>query len=337
MKGNYSYAAARVKAKRARLLSRDSYPRVMAMSIPEISRFVGELEYGREIAKMAERFSGFDLLEAGTYSNMAHTFRQIIIFCKGDLREMMANYLRRWDIWNIKTVLRGKSYGASAEEIKITLVPAGELRTALLYEMAETRDVDKITELLSGTIYEPALKQDSIEKIENELDRTYYKFLLRSATVKTRAGLLFRTFVKHEIDAVNLKTLIRLKYSDIESEKIRSYMLEGGHLFGRETLKRLAQAENWDAFVTELRRFPIFTRLESKLPQKGGSLYQVIREIERWLLETADAFSHLYPVSVLPILSYILRKETEVNNLRIIARGKESGLEEEVVKSQVIA
>ena len=42
------------------------------------------------------------------------------------------------------------------------------------------------------------------------------------------------------------------------------------------------------------------------------------------------------PLSVLVILDYIVRKDREVQNLRIIARGKESGLSPEVIRELLV-
>ncbi len=43
-----------------------------------------------------------------------------------------------------------------------------------------------------------------------------------------------------------------------------------------------------------------------------------------------------YPLSILPVLSYMLLKKIEVDNLRIIARGKESGMEVEDIREQLV-
>ena len=47
-------------------------------------------------------------------------------------------------------------------------------------------------------------------------------------------------------------------------------------------------------------------------------------------------FSYLYPLSVLPVLDYLLKKEREVYNLRAIIRGKEAGLSNEIIEDLVV-
>ena len=55
----------------------------------------------------------------------------------------------------------------------------------------------------------------------------------------------------------------------------------------------------------------------------------------RYLARQSEKFSHVYPLSVLPIVDYIIRKKIEVDNIRIIARGKESGLDTDQIKEAV--
>jgi V/A-type H+-transporting ATPase subunit C len=47
-------------------------------------------------------------------------------------------------------------------------------------------------------------------------------------------------------------------------------------------------------------------------------------------------FSYLYPLSVLPVLDYLLKKEREVYNLRAIIRGKQAGLSNEIIEELVV-
>ena len=117
-KGNYAYATARIKSKKSLLLTNDNYPKLLMMDLNEIGRFMGETQYKTEMAELASKYSGVDLIELGTSRNLAHTYRSIIGFCSGDLKEIVAGYLRRWDMWNIKTILRGKYSNATVEEIQ---------------------------------------------------------------------------------------------------------------------------------------------------------------------------------------------------------------------------
>ncbi|MBQ2485987.1 MAG: V-type ATPase subunit [Candidatus Methanomethylophilus sp.] len=126
-KGNYAYIVARVKAKKAGLLKDDAYSKMLMMSLPEISRFISESGYQKEITELTGKYSGVDLIEHATYTNMARLYRSILESSEGDLKEMIVSDLERWDIWNLKVILRGRSFGLPADGIREDLVPAGVL------------------------------------------------------------------------------------------------------------------------------------------------------------------------------------------------------------------
>ena len=76
-KGNYAYTTARVKARKSLLLGDDVYMKMLLMDLPEISRMLGETVYQKEMAELAGRIEGVDLIEHATYRNMARSFRSI--------------------------------------------------------------------------------------------------------------------------------------------------------------------------------------------------------------------------------------------------------------------
>ncbi|MGI0148508.1 MAG: V-type ATPase subunit, partial [Thermoplasmata archaeon] len=156
--GNYPYVTARVRAKKSALLSADVYERMLLMEIPQIARILGEGAYKAEILALAAKASGVDLIELATSRNLAAVFAQIIGFSEGELRQMIAWYLDRFDVQNIKTIVRGKLFGASAAEIQEDLVPAGSMKESFLQALIELPTLDEVFDKLEGTIHAQALK-----------------------------------------------------------------------------------------------------------------------------------------------------------------------------------
>jgi V/A-type H+-transporting ATPase subunit C len=344
--GNYANATTRVKARKAFLFPRETYLKLLQMDVPEISRFIGESKYKDEIDELATKYSGIDLMEHALNLNLARDFGQIMGFCKGELRLLIGAYLNRWDVWNIKSILRGKSFGASEDEIRETLVPAGSINMQKLNEIVRKNTIaDVIDGLTSTMFYKPLTsamdeynKTHLLSAFENALDKAYYANLLTLDIPNTKADELFINFIRHEVDFINLRTLFRLKRENVEHDKIMAYMIPGGSRFTIEGLRKLAQAPNYNEFVNMLKEYPNWDQLSAAVQksQETGSLNSVEIALRKELIAYGDKISHLYPLSITPILGYIIRKNTEVNNLRIIARGKESHLSDEVIKNQLV-
>jgi V/A-type H+-transporting ATPase subunit C len=61
-----------------------------------------------------------------------------------------------------------------------------------------------------------------------------------------------------------------------------------------------------------------------------------MRALEKHILREATKHANIHPLSILPVLDYLLAKKSEVDNIRIIARGKEDGLDDETIKNLLI-
>jgi len=61
-----------------------------------------------------------------------------------------------------------------------------------------------------------------------------------------------------------------------------------------------------------------------------------VAALDKQLILSAQSFSHRYPLSVLPVVDYVLRKKVEVDNLRVLALGKAAGLPEATLKELLI-
>lgn len=345
-KGNYAYACARIRAKKSLLLRKDNYPKLLMMDLNEIGRFLGETQYHVEMAELASRYSGVNLIEIGTSRNLARIYRQVLNFCSGELKNMVSSYLARWDEWNVKTILRGKHYGATVEEIVEDLVPAGRFDEEYLRSLIGLESVSDILDAVGkkgGSAIPNEIRASyedtgTLEPLEEYFDKIYYSRLLESIRGKKRPERLFLAFIQKEIDINNLRTLLKLKREGIPFERVRIYFIDGGKELRVNELVRLAGIESFEQMLDELSRFSFYEQIKDVLEdaKETGSLTKVMLALQRYLAKEAEKFSHQFPLSILPILDYMLRKKVEVDNIRIIARGKESGLDADVIKGLLV-
>lgn len=345
-KGNYAYACARVRAKKSLLLTKDNYPKFLLMDLNEIGRFLGETQYQTEMSALASRWDGVNLIELGTSRNLARVYSEILGFTNGDLHQMVAGYLARWDAWNIKTILRGKYYGASIDDIKEDLVAAGQLSEDDLNKLVAMGSVREVLEALkklnaasiSEELASSVERTGTLAQIEDFLDKAYYQKLVATINTRTKAGKIFHSYVAREIDAMNVMTLLKCKRENLTADRIVGFFVFGGAEITEKEFARLSSLEGTDQLVTELAKLRMNEDIKDSLDafRRTGSLSEVALALQRYTLKSAEKFSHVYPLSVLPIVDYIIRKKIEVDNIRIIARGKESGMDPELIKKLLV-
>ena len=334
---NYAYAVTRVRAMKSNLVPRESYPRLLNMGIDEITRFIQESEYKNDVDELAMKYSGGDLAEHALNRNLALTYDKLGRITSGELNYLITAYLKRYEIWNIKTLLRGKLYNASVEDILEFLIATGQLTYTFLSELAAKATYQEIVEALKKTEYHSLLQEfdgTNLAHIENELDKLYYSNLFEAiGEPKSKDRKLFARFVKLEVDVKNLSNLFRLKKAGVEqSDEIMPYMIEGGLELKPEKLASLP----YDDFVNSLQKTQYWDTISGVVDKDTTSLTTLESRLTRYYLESASTHSHASPLSIVPVMDYIIHKNNEVTNLRIIFRGKEAGLNDDLIKDQLV-
>ncbi|SER25438.1 V-type ATP synthase subunit C [Natrinema salaciae] len=347
---NPEYVNARVRSRRASLFSDEDYRKLIRMGPSEIARFMEETEYEREINALGTRFSGVDLIEYALNRNLAKHFQDLLDWSKGRLYDLIARYLRKFDVWNLKTIFRGIYTDSSPEEIRTDLIQAGELDDATIERLFEVDTIDDAIEVLRRTVYYEPLTEayeefeetGALVPLENALDREFYENLLadvsRGPGDEPQEGpeAKYIEFLQAEIDFRNARNALRLARSGADLDPA-SYYIEGGVLFDRSELSRLVA--DYDALVDHIadnKRYG--DRLSGAMDRlrDADSLIQFEHALDAALLEYADTLSSIYPTSVSAVLSYILAKEREIENIRAIARGREVGLDENEIEEELV-
>jgi V/A-type H+/Na+-transporting ATPase subunit C len=343
--GLYIYASTRMRVRKSQLIPREDYLRMLNMSLPEITRFIGETKYRSEIDELATSFSGIDLVEEALSWNLAKEYQGILdLVPPGDMNQFTASYLRRWDIQNVLTILRGKMQGLRPGKIREVLIPAGKLDKVALDRLLTEPSPERVVEALRGEQFYPTLEKGfprametgSLARLENELYREYYARLLAESESGIKGGKIFRKSIQLEIDIRNIQNLFRLRAEHVR-EDVRDMMIPGGS-FSVEELQRLSGIENRDEFIDALKKRGTSTPMLNVLEQirEHRSIHEVEIALTRVWLQQMEGMSKRYPFSILPVLVYLELKKYEVTNLRTLARGKEANLPGERIRSYLV-
>jgi V/A-type H+-transporting ATPase subunit C len=341
---NPEYVTARVSARRAALFDEEEYRKLVRMGPSETARFMEESNYETEINRLGSRFSGVDLIEYALNANLASTFDDLLSWADGRLYEQIARYLRKFDAWNVKTVIRGKYAGAETEAIGDDLIRAGEFSDELLDRLVAADSTEAVVELLEATQFGDALEDayDDFEEsgvlvpLENAVDRAYYENLFEGIG-ESGGGpeSVYAEFLQAEIDFRNARNALRLARSGAEVDPAE-YYIEGGALFDADELAALSR--NTDELVARVRESQYGDDLSASLDEleEAASLMGFERALEAALLDYSRSAGHIFPQSVVPVIAFVLAKEREVENIRAIARGREAGLSPEEIQEELV-
>ncbi|WP_458207312.1 V-type ATP synthase subunit C [Haladaptatus sp. NG-SE-30] len=341
---NYEYVTARVRARRAALFDEEDYRKLLRMGPSEIARYMEETEYESEVNALGARYDGVDLVEYALNRNLAKHFDDLLDWADGKLYLLIARYLRKFDAWNVKTVLRGIYAEADSQSVRDDLIHAGEFDDEFLTRLTDAGTIEDVVEMLDTTIFGDHLEAayedyDStglLIPLENAVDRAYYEGLMEGVSdTEDRATQLYVEFLQAEIDFRNIRNALRTSRSGANIDP-SEYFITGGRLFSATELTQLAGST--DELIARVRDSPYGSELDEALDEleRADSLIGFEHALDAALLEYSDHLSHVFPLSVCPVLAYVLAKEREVDNIRAIARGREAGLSEDEIEDELV-
>lgn len=345
---NYAYAVARVQAKRSRLIPASEFEKVLKMDVPEITRYIQDSAYKAEVDELASKFSGLDLLEAALTVNEERTYEAIRHMVGGEGGAILELFLDRYHFDDVKTLLRGKAAGAKREELLREMVLENQatydLFAPLLADDVRTvGDVIAAMEARGGAAREWAtlLKKvpagSSLARYDDVLDKAYYDRLLTALEDSTQKGAReVLSFVRHEIDAINLLNAARWVAAK-EAGDFSPFVVPGGRdlkVAQVIALSRLKSLAEFAEQVTDVRRFAA-AKPALDAAARTNRLAPLQAAIQGAHLADIDRLAHTNPLSLVPILVFLVRKHREVATLRAVARGKAAGLSEERLRELI--
>lgn len=321
-----------------------------AADTSEVTAALAHTHYRVDLERGMVRYPGLLGIEEGLRYHVLSSFRKVKELAESEPQayQLLKVLFSRWDIHNLKTILRGKHAAASDREIQEQLIPIGELDEAHLTELVRQINIKGCLDLLAmwglpyarplTEGYPHYLKTRRLTELELRLDKFYYQYAQEQVKGWGMNADLVRELLRREVDVTNLVTLIRLMTEDVPREKIPEYFLPGGKILTVEQLVALAELEEVEEIVEALKKTPYAGPLREGLKQylKTGSLAVVERRMEEFNIQQIVRLFRADPLSAALMVAYIWAKFNEMVNLRIILRGKAVGMPEEAIREALV-
>ncbi|WP_456418688.1 V-type ATP synthase subunit C [Methanocaldococcus infernus] len=330
----YAYVNARVRSREGKLLDDSKISELLeAGSLEEILGLLGDTEYSKYLSDIKDEID----LEKALNQYLAETYEFLYNISPEKAKKVLKIMMIKFDIKNIKTLIRAKKLGLSPEETLKLLVPIGTL-SKKLKELSEMESVEEIIRGLEGTEYFKILQNASNTKeMELLLDKYYLELLRNALMTEGKEEDIFKEFFGTLIDVELLKVLLRAKVDNISAEELSKYLTSGYEL-PEWKLKELAGAEGIEGVIGGLEGTSYYQILSDALDeyQRTKSIYVFEKVLDKLILEKGRALSLRKPFGVGPIIGLIVGKELEIKNLKIIIKGKLENLKAEEIRSLLV-
>jgi V/A-type H+/Na+-transporting ATPase subunit C len=334
------YTFARVSAMKSKLIKKNDYYKLLKMDIDSIIRFLQESEYKESITKLSSKFSGVELLDHALRQNKVRTFNKLRKISPKPVVDVINLYLGRWDYHNLKVILRGIYSNSSKEEVSNLILAIGNFDKKHFMNLFDKNSISEV--LINSKIVKEKEIKDAIEEfkrtnrlieLENTLDQIYFNKAIEGTKEYSLYGKTLKDFLLRDIDITNIKNIIRFKKENMDKDKISTMLIYSGAKLNRKFLEKVISHNSLKAVLDDFKKTYYGKHIDFSNEEK---IIDLEISLNNYNLKTATTASHLNPMTIAGVISYMVRKMIEVRNIRAIVKSKYFGISEEYVEKKLI-
>lgn len=334
------YGNARLRVRSSRFLDLDDYRGLLGSATVE--GLLGRLAngpYGPAIERAMGRRRSLGALDGAVRFRLSTELAEVVSFYEGPVEAQLLLYEARWDIRNLRAILRSLSRGPVEDAGAPLLVSTSRLDDAALDELASQRSVRSAVDLISlwqvptpavGRRLRRALPRFSetrdVAELESALDASLAEMTVE-ATAGSHSDGPVVSRMRRDIDRINLMACLRLRATVERSQARRDWVpLEGGTvrepvwLSALDASDRGAALEALDGGVPTV-WMPLLAQWRD-----GGELSTLENRLDDVEAREARAMFRRDPLGIETPLAYIMILEAEAANLRLIGRAIVHGI-----------
>ena len=324
MSSDYGFINARVKGLKANLLDQEFYSEALASGdFAGFTSALAQSPYLPELEEAQTRYSGIRSVDSALARNFYRTTRSLLQLSDGPPGELVGLILLRYDLANIKAIARAKHAGREPDDTQAALLPAGELKPAVLEAVAAAPDMAAAAQALLATstplrtAFARAAAQyqsdGDLYTLEIALDRAYFTAIF-ALLKRVPAPASFERHLRREVDATNLRTALKLRGSGGTEE----LFIAGGREIDRSAFDAIAADPSPGALqVLAGTGFAAVGEVE-----RLGAAEAIVRE----LVDRSAKRLAADPRGIGVVADFLRAKEAETARLRLLARGKFYGV-----------
>ncbi len=346
----YDYGNTRLRARLSRLQSIETLEAFSDLtSIDSLISALTKTPYQESIETALTYAHGYSCVAEAMRSELRRIVNDLSRFYEGNAREAINGVFKRNDLLNIKAILRGLAHEVQLEDITNAFSPLGTIPDAVLGQIAKSKDVyEAISRIV---VYQLPVAKPLMElkarhhdlnstQIELVLEKWYFSRISVDYDGRTEEYRILKSYYSIEADIVNLNNILRFENSSKTYDKLGANFQDLFVPTGEISLKKLLSLARLGS-VEEVIHALYGTRYGAPM-QRGLVQYKnshLLSEFENqmrsYLLNWMVTLPKLYPLGIGVPLGYAALKQSEIRNIRWIAKGIQSSFDPEYIKGNL--
>jgi vacuolar-type H+-ATPase subunit C/Vma6 len=309
-------------------------------SLREVSDNLLKTEYGAEISKLPTKEIDGSTLEEIFLKTLVKRFFFITREAQGKIKELLTEYCARFEVENIKRIIRAKHGGEIIEEPR--LIPLQREYTLVNFPaLLNAKDVDEVVALLRETSYRSIAKKLELYReasvtmiLEAALDDIHF-LRLWELVEKAPDPEGLRGLIGEEIDLTNMLIGISLKARGLSANLIDQALIPVSYKLPLRRLRAFTKGRLEDA--SSILSTPPYNKLASDAVTllSGGASEPLEKVFLKRLYEDASEALKILFLDAGYVIAYLLLCECEARNLITIATGKQLDVSDEQISQNL--
>jgi len=351
---DFDYGNARLHAMKSQLLTRQVLLELAgAGTVRSLLNALTKTVYREAVEISLVQFSDMEAINRTLRHDLVNTISKARGFFRGKAADSVAWVMRRYDVDNVKAILRGLTQHVPANEILLGTLPVGQLLSADLTRMARVTNARSAIDLLATwriPLVQPLLglraevPGANLFEMELALERWYYRSAMAKTGVNGSSAL--RQSLRVGADVANILTALRM----VGLVEVESFIRQRLNVDDATPLFVGPGSISFD-LLADVARQPSIRRAIQKLDgtaygdQLAGALrrYAATEQLTvfedvlvRHQLKRAKTLLFTDPLGIGVMIGYLALKTTEINNLHRIAMGLGLSEEPDQTRSELI-
>lgn len=330
----YAFLNARVSMLATRLLPEGGLIPFLDAPLGEQKTLLAKVGITQVDPEAIERADAVDLIVA---QQLLDDITQLVRPLSGPARELVMYWAHRFELANLKTLLRGRFHGEDPESIKQQLMDLGEYQTLKVDALLAAEDVAELLRQLEShghyadiarqarQVYE---ERHDLFTLEASVDRQYFAGLSAVAARFRGAGAKqLHELVADVIDRINLIWLLRYRFAyGLPPAEAYYLLVPAGGRLTRSRLLTLVELDGWEQVQGQLPE-PLKTWV-----QDARSTGEVHRLAKTHALDRARQILEGTSFNFARAFAYLLLREWDLRRIAAILKGKVLRLSPEAIE-----
>lgn len=325
----YGAINTKIKAMQGHFLNKEQYNKLLsANSFAECIRILKEETHYNEalegIPAESIRRGQFEIILKRYHIQKLYKLSH---YFNGEYKRLIKILFMRYEIEDIKVIIRAKFVGRSREEIEDMLAFKNPLTTVDYDYLLSSNSAEEVIERLKGSAYykhtkyfQAKISNEGLFRLENNLDFTYYitlrKFIKKLDKTDRK---IISDITGFEADLLNITAIYRgKKYYNISPEELFNYAIYDNYKLKLDILKKLCYAKSVDEYYDILKDLPY----RQIIPMKNNSDFLIEAYERASFKKFLDSYMRAANLDISMVISYFNLLHIEIKNIVSIVENK---------------